>query len=143
MDENTSVQDFIFSPIFDGVTHYQFCNMTDVNRSYGECLEDVKEVWKKCFEKTNGKYYPRVSLGWDSTPRYNSLARHRILKDNTPENVKKAFEAAKSFLDARPEIKAPFITVNSWNEWTEGSYLEPDDLNGYGYLEAIKEVFKA
>ena len=33
------------------------------------------------------------------------------------------------------------ITVNSWNEWTETSYLEPDNLYGYGYLEAIKRVF--
>ena len=24
---------------------------------------------------------------------------------------------------------------------TEGSYLEPDDLFGYGYLDAVKEVF--
>jgi DNA-binding transcriptional MerR regulator len=33
------------------------------------------------------------------------------------------------------------VTVNSWNEWTETSYLEPDNLNGYGYLEAVKRVF--
>lgn len=38
-------------------------------------------------------------------------------------------------------MKASFITVNSRNEWTETSYLQPVDLYGYGYLEAIKEVF--
>ena len=27
-------------------------------------------------------------------------------------------------------MKAPFITVNSWNEWTETSYLQPDNLYG-------------
>ena len=39
------------------------------------------------------------------------------------------------------KMKAPFITVNSLNEWTETSYLQPDDLCGYGYLEAIKVIF--
>ena len=24
----------------------------------------------------------------------------------------------------------------------ESSYLEPDDLHGYGYLEAVRRVFK-
>jgi hypothetical protein len=33
------------------------------------------------------------------------------------------------------------VTINSWNEWSKGSYLEPDMEHGYGYLEAIKEVF--
>lgn len=32
-------------------------------------------------------------------------------------------------------------TVDTWNEWTEGSYLEPDTVSGMGYLEAIKRVF--
>ena len=47
---------------------------------------------------------------------------------------------AKEYIDGHPEQK-PLITINSWNEWTETSYLEPDDLYGYGYLEAIKKVF--
>jgi hypothetical protein len=33
------------------------------------------------------------------------------------------------------------VTINSWNEWTEGSHLEPDTTTTLKYLEAIKEVF--
>ncbi|MBQ4050324.1 MAG: glycoside hydrolase family 99-like domain-containing protein, partial [Oscillospiraceae bacterium] len=46
----------------------------------------------------------------------------------------------KAFVDSH-DLPVPLITVNSWNEWTETSYLLPDDVNGYGYLEAIRRVF--
>jgi hypothetical protein len=46
----------------------------------------------------------------------------------------------KNYLD-RDHLTTPIVTVNSWNEWTEGSYLEPDTVHGLGYLEAIRAVF--
>ena len=51
-----------------------------------------------------------------------------------------ALRKAKEYVDTH-RLPVPLITVNSWNEWTETSYLEPDNQYGYGYLEAIKRVF--
>jgi len=38
-------------------------------------------------------------------------------------------------------LSIPLILINSWDEWTETSYLLPDHVNGCGYLEAVKNVF--
>ena len=35
------------------------------------------------------------------------------------------------------------LNINSWNEWTEGSYLEPDMVHGLKYLEAVRDVLGA
>ena len=49
-------------------------------------------------------------------------------------------QKAKDYLNKHPN-QPKLITINAWNEWAEGSYLEPDTKNGYKYLEAVKEVF--
>lgn len=124
---------------FNSVTHYQFVHAVNVRRSYPVILKEMEGVWEELSRDLTATYYPHVSVGWDANPRYKNFLPS-IMTDTTPENIRKGFEAAKKFLDARPHIH-PLVTVNSWNEWTETSYLQPDDINGYGYLEAIKSVF--
>jgi hypothetical protein len=62
------------------------------------------------------------------------------VKNNTPEAFANALRKAKAHADKLPE-RTPLITINSWNEWTETSYLQPCNIYGYGYLEAVKSVF--
>ncbi len=124
---------------FDSLTHYQFCHFANVNRDYNEVMKDVRKEWTAVKTDYAATYYPHVSVGWDSSPRTpNRLGA--VIKNNTPANFEQALREAKAFVDAQPE-RTPLITVNSWNEWTETSYLQPCDLYGYGYLEAVKRVF--
>ena len=122
---------------FTSTSHYQFCHFLNVDDDYQKILDQAFVVWEKLDAEFSLPYYPHVSIGWDNSPRTGKSA---VTKENTPERFEQALRKAKAYLDARPE-RHPLITINSWNEWTETSYLEPDDYYGYGYLEAVKKVF--
>ena len=124
---------------FDSVTHYQYVHFLDIDRRYADILPDVLIEWERMDREYAVPYFSHVSVGWDANPRYKEF-KPGIVRDNPPEEFEKALRCAKAYADAHPE-QAPLITINSWNEWTEVSYLQPDDLYGYGYLEAIKRVF--
>ena len=122
---------------FSSLTHYQFVHFTNIDRDYREITTDVVKEWEQVRAAYQIPYFPHVSVGWDNNPRFREL-KGGIVKNNTPENFEGALRAAKRYVD---DNQVSLITVNSWNEWTETSYLEPDNLYGYGYLEAIKKVF--
>ena len=134
-----STKDIVSLLEVDSVTHYQFVHFTDVNRDYTEILSDVKKEWDRIDAAYTVPYIPHISCGWDNNPRYRQF-RPRVVTNNTPEQIEKALRMAKKYLDEHPEGPR-LVTVNSWNEWTETSYLQPDNLYGYGYLEAVKKVF--
>lgn len=123
----------------DSLTHYQYVHFTDIDRPYAEILPDVVAAWERCAARFDVPYFPHVSLGWDNNPRF-ACFRPGILRDNDKAAIKVALQAARAYLDAR-RLPARLLTINSWNEWTESSYLQPDNLNGYDYLEAVREVF--
>ena len=132
-------QDIVESLGFDNATHYQYCHFTDIDREYADIQADVAAEWQSIAKDFTIPYYPHVSIGWDNNPRFVGF-RPGIMKNNTPAAFEEALRQAKTFVDAH-KTEVPLITINSWNEWTETSYLQPDDMYGYGYLEAVKRVF--
>ena len=130
-------EDFIRDLGFNSMTHYQFCHFIWMDDDYQTILNRAYEEWDKLDAEFTIPYYPHVSIGWDNSPRFGESA---VVKENTPERFEAALRRAKEWVDARPGLH-PLITINSWNEWTETSYLQPDDVYGYGYLDAVKNVF--
>jgi hypothetical protein len=84
-------------------------------------------------------FFPHVARGWDGSPRNYGGG---IVIGNTPERYRHFVLEAKAMADRQPDSKG-IITLNSWNEWVEGSYLEPDTIHGMAYLDAIRDVFGA
>ena len=108
-----------------------------MDADYGDIMKNVTKEWARIDSMYTMPYYPHISIGWDNSPR---IVRSAQVKNNTPAAFAKALRQARDYVDAHPKL-TPLITINSWNEWTETSYLQPDNVNGYGYLEAVKEVF--
>nr|WP_290427136.1 glycoside hydrolase family 99-like domain-containing protein [Coprobacter tertius] len=136
--KNTNPEnEFVKKLGFTSGTHYQFAHFTNVNEDYNTIMKSVIKEWARIDTTYDFTYYPHVSVGWDNSPRTRKSA---VMKNNTPENFEKALRQAKDFVDSHPD-QTPLITINSWNEWTETSYLMPCNIYGYGYLEAVKHVF--
>lgn len=125
---------------FDSATHYNIGTRAERNGDYINAIENHKRTYER-MDKMNITYFPQVSLGWDNNPRYREY-RPEVTTNNTPENVKRALLLAREYVD-KHALPSPLVVINSWNEWTETSYLQPDNLYGYGYLEAVREVFLA
>jgi len=80
--------------------------------------------------------YGGVFMGWDNTPRRN-LASTIVL----PPTRQEFYDYFKAKIQqTRTVYKTNYIFVNAWNEWAEGTMLEPDEHGGYTYLEVINDV---
>lgn len=139
---------------FDSVTSYVWMHHVPMPEFPTTPFEYVRDKYFEYAEATVRNaplpYFPNVSMGWDSSPRVCPSDVHEnleypsmpIIGGNTPQAFRTGLERVRDFLDAHPESKGIF-NINSWNEWTEGSYLEPDVVDGMAYLEAVRDVFGA
>ncbi|RYF17251.1 MAG: hypothetical protein EOO77_11870, partial [Oxalobacteraceae bacterium] len=122
----------------DSLTHYQYAHFADISQKYETVTREARNAWNSIASTYKQTYYPHVSIDWDPSPRGETFVGTAI-KDSTPEGFATGLESAKRYLSEHPRQRR-LVTVNSWNEWTETSYLQPDDRFGYGYLKAVKRV---
>jgi len=132
---------------FDAVTGYNWPHanmtaeeMTALRSPYAKCIEGYREMWESIARSNTIKLIPPVSGGWDSRPWHGERALNRF--GRTPELFKQHLLDCKRFLDEQEqEPKLKMLFIEAWNEWGEGSYIEPHREFGFGYLEAIRQVF--
>jgi hypothetical protein len=114
---------------------------------YADAHQRYLAYWERIVAEIGLPYHPNVTVGWDPTPRtvqsdvYENLGYPftQVLKDYAPARFEAALAETKRRIEAGGGER--ILTINAWNEWTEGSYLEPDTVDGFGYLEAIRSVF--
>ena len=99
-----------------------------------------RDQWTAKLDSLGVPFFPNASIGWDDTPRFpNKTAKEVVHYNDSPESFAAFLQKTKEYVDQRPD-RPKLITINSWNEWVEGSYLLPDMKHGYSYLNAVKRV---
>jgi hypothetical protein len=138
---------------FDSVTSYVWIHhvlLPQQQTDYDEVRDGYFKYWDKAETMFEVPFFPNVTMGWDPSPRCDQNDTFdnsgypftNTIGNNTPGRFRAALELTKQRLLANPDGPR-ILNINCWNEWTEGSYLEPDMVNGLQYLEAVREVFGA
>jgi len=120
--------------------HFKFDSRSVVLTKRGRSLQkfDYDQIWNKVLSEKDifPRMIPSAFTDWDSTPRREN--RGSVMIGASPEKFEKYFK--QLIIKAKKQYATDLIFVFAWNEWAEGGYLEPDELNRYGYLHAIKKA---
>lgn len=134
---------------FSSYTSYNNVFTTPVWRSnfpvisFALACEEYLDLARRAAAKLPAPYFPVITAGWDSSPRtvqsevYEFLDYYPYFPVMEPDPA--AFgRLLRELADPDPGV----VFINAWNEWTEGSYLEPDEKNGFALLETLAAVRK-
>ena len=97
------------------------------------------DYWKvvknmECDDNKRENCFPVITPGYDRTARAGKA--DKIYKNATPEKFKQhVHDMLEAVKDKSSEHKIIFL--DSWNEWGEGNYMEPDLKYGHAFLEAL------
>ncbi|RHB40485.1 glycosyl transferase [Enterocloster aldenensis] len=103
------------------------------DKPYDIC--DFSVLWDSILKhNVPENYYPGAFANWDNTARRG--LNGRIITGSTPELFRDYI--SQQIIRARNEYVKDYLFFTAWNEWAEGSHLEPDERYGFQYLEAVK-----
>lgn len=104
-------------------------------------IYDYDKIWKIILknakrQKDPNRYYGAI-VRYDDSPRRGKTAA--IIINDSPEKFKKYYE---ELIRICQKQNKDYIFLTAWNEWGEGAYLEPDEKNGYAYINALREAIE-
>ncbi|WP_313731296.1 glycoside hydrolase family 99-like domain-containing protein [Pseudomonas sp.] len=114
----------------------------DLNTGFGGTMYSYDEVVDADVARFKPGYewpvHRGAMLGWDNTAR--RLTSARVFVGCTPMRYRSWIKQILEQEDSHNPNNESLLFINAWNEWAEGTTLEPDQQYGRAYLEATKSV---
>ncbi len=127
---------------FHGAALKRFAGGRQISHSYAELDEGYQDHWNWFVTKADGLYVVPMTSGWDRRPWGGSKDPNHDKSVSTPAQFEAHLLAAKALMDAQPARTKRMGVICCWNEFGEGSYIEPTKKDGFSYLEKVKKVFE-
>lgn len=115
-------------------------SMRGIAPGFTGTVYDYSEIVRSELARPNQTHvrFRGAMLSWDNTSRKGSAGN--VFFGASPE----LFETWLQYLVHDAVVRLPegkrFVFINAWNEWAEGTHLEPDRQHGHGYLQAVRNA---
>ncbi|GHU50132.1 hypothetical protein AGMMS49975_00560 [Clostridia bacterium] len=109
--------------------------------SYRQLVEHTENSLKIAVKNTLPVYRTCVA-GWDNSSRRTpeSGLHFWLMDEFSLEYFYRWVKAMKDEAIKKFDEQNAFIFVNAWNEWAEGTYLEPDKKYGYANINTLSKA---
>lgn len=113
--------------------------MPNLVKEFGGNIYDYRDVVSRYVNKRPDyyKYFRGTMLSWDNTARRG--ANSNIFAYADPKEYRKWLTGVIDYTTNYNDDEYQYIFINAWNEWAEGTHLEPDEKYGTQYLQATKD----
>jgi len=124
----------------DAITTYNYNGISQI--SYADFDRGYRGQWDSILANPalgNIPYFLPMSAGADESPWRNGVANNRMA---TPDEFEGHLRAGYSKITGNIEKTKKFGMFCCWNEYGEGTIIEPTEYYGAGHLQRIQRVFR-
>ena len=94
---------------------------------------------------SKARYYtwtiPTISTGFNNMPWVEGGRNPNMSVEDFKEGLTWIKDTYFKTYTAEESWQNNLVMLSNWNEYGEGTYIMPSGLNGFGYLDAVREVF--
>lgn len=105
--------------------------------NYESLVEDVTKR-RTIADKLDIPGYRGAMMGWDNSARRRN--GFSVWHGFSIEGYYKWLRANIDYTRKKFPVNRRFMFINAWNEWAEGTYLEPDEKHGYANINTTSKA---
>ena len=144
------VEQFVPTSGVDAITGYNYhfgragpqSTQTPFSHSFAELDSGYRMQWKWILSHSKVPYFVPMISGWDSRPWGESKDSLHDNSVSTPQEFEIHLRAGYDEIIGNTSKTKGIGMLCCWNEYGEGSFIEPTKRYGFEYLQRINKVFR-